>query len=510
MERSDHKTMTEAVRSDPDNFMFASMVVRDNKEIALLAAAGHNDNNSTIFAHLSPRLKNDYDVLKAFAKKIGPFFTLVPYEFRKDIDISKAAMISSDGGCICEVPFNLRDCEEFATWSLKRFPHSYANLSDRLRNDVHILGLGMEEEPEIFRYAPDALRNDPKVVAFAISRLASNLRYASDRLRDDEDIVKLALIENSRSLEYASDRLRDNEQIVKFAVVRGEDALYFASDRLKDNEDIANLAITRGLLCGKGVACFAASKRITQNRVFVLKCIVANEKIPDEILYMYRDDDEIFEMLVDKDPLNLEYASARIKDGPLAIKAVERKYTSLLFASERIRSDSNLVLRALEYAHTPSRSARAYGIIENNVDYIPEQLRSDYNFALEAVKIRGSLLFLLSDVLKENKDIVIAAAQEYPKVAKYLSDELKNDEDIACACVSKCGMTLQYFSEEIKDKEHIVFKAFENDEVAISHISNRLQNLLKDITDDPSMSDADRFRLYIGGKARKSAVKVTP
>ena len=389
-QKSDYKTMLEAVKCRPNDLAYGSCRIKKNKEIAKVAVK----NSGNALEHVSEKLKDDFDVVMAAVTNNGMSLKYASTRLRADLEIVKAATLSTKGCAIYYASYVIRDNEDFAVWLMGISPSSYKYLSNRLMQDLDIFSLALSGYPKIFSFAPDSLKDNNYAAYDAVLARPKNLKYVSNRLRNEEYIVIPALAHDPKLLKYASDRIRDNRKIIEFMLSLRPSSLKYVPDKFRDDEDLVIRTVKTGsILCTDYV-----SDRVKRSRRFWVAAINAGKVVLDDIPDELKDDYELFELAVEKNPLCIKYASERIRDSMLALTALQENPRCLEYVSDRLQRDSKLVLDILR--------------LNPDFDYIPEQLAGDYNFAREAIKIRGSIIFLLSDDLKKNREAIMRLLKE--------------------------------------------------------------------------------------------------
>ena len=95
---------------------------------------------------------------------------------------------------------------------------------------------------------------------------------------------------------------------------------------------------------------------------------------------------------------------------------------------------------------------------------------------IESIKERPFGLVSLSDELKNDREIVLAAInKDVYSLDNYASDELRNDREMVLAAVNKDGAYLRYVSDEFKNDREIVTAAISKEPSAIKYASEKLQ-----------------------------------
>lgn len=96
--------------------------------------------------------------------------------------------------------------------------------------------------------------------------------------------------------------------------------------------------------------------------------------------------------------------------------------------------------------------------------------RGERNIALEAVVIDGLLLEYISDDLKADIDVVMAALESNPMALEFADDNFKDDDDIVKNVISRCGKAIQFASQRIKKIKEFALLSVKNDGLALKYI----------------------------------------
>ena len=112
-----------------------------------------------------------------------------------------------------------------------------------------------------------------------------------------------------------------------------------------------------------------------------------------------------------------------ISDRKKAIKAIKSRGKNLMYLTDELRGDPEIVTIATK------SSSEAF-------KYASDKLKNDLPFINEIIKESPGILEYLSDELKNNYKIVSIAVTKYPGVLRYASKELKNNEVFALKALS--------------------------------------------------------------------------
>ena len=118
------------------------------------------------------------------------------------------------------------------------------------------------------------------------------------------------------------------------------------------------------------------------------------------------------------------------------------------------------------------------------LDYAPENLRSDKEFILKAIR-RGGMdgtLEYVSQELRADKDVVLEAIKQYSGDVRYACEELKNDRDFILSAVKINGDVLETLFKHPDEKKcikaisdrDIILEAAKTYDFALTYASDEL------------------------------------
>ena len=122
---------------------------------------------------------------------------------------------------------------------------------------------------------------------------------------------------------------------------------------------------------------------------------------------------------------------------------LKNHYDALETASIRCCNDKEIVMAAVQQ----------YGYA---LEHASEMLKNDKDIVLAAVTNVGYSLEYAGETLKHDKDIVFAAVTNYGGALEFAGDILKNDQEIVTAAVHSYSLSLEWASEELKNHKEIV------------------------------------------------------
>ena len=223
-----------------------------------------------------------------------------------------------------------------------------------LKSDSEVV-LAVQQNGLALRYVPENLRNYKKVVLAAVTQNDLALKYVPKKLRSDKEVVLAAIQEDGSALEFASKELRGDSDIVLTAVKNDNSALNFASkecilyiiqnkyDDLKD--------------CLKNCILSNLSPKLKKYRDITLAAILICDIELYYALPKFRNDKKFILTIAEKNKLNLEYVSKKLRDDEEIVLAainqnarINNVYSLgpavfLTFASSRLQRDKTFLMK---------------------------------------------------------------------------------------------------------------------------------------------------------------------
>jgi tetratricopeptide (TPR) repeat protein len=110
----------------------------------------------------------------------------------------------------------------------------------------------------------------------------------------------------------------------------------------------------------------------------------------------------------------------------------------------------------IEYRDNEEIAKKVVGDDAGCFRYLSERLRNNKELAIIAVSGVWHALGEMPDAMLDDKDVVLSAVQNHNVggLIMNISDRLKSDIDIVIAAVSKDNRALEYFPDEFKDNEN--------------------------------------------------------
>lgn len=288
-----------------------------------------------------------------------------------------------------------------------------------------------------FYLMSERLRDDPEIALYAAETgnpSAHTCLHISKRLRDDPEFVLKALQVSSYIYKYASDRAKTDPSVLLYVAENQPHQLVFI------------LKIRK------------VKKEIREKILHDKKIILAVAHTSPEILYT------TFPKQYLKDPDIIE-AAFRISDKNACKRILkENPWAFEYVPSEIWHDDEKLIVAAL----------KKNGLLLKN---LPEKYSTQKQYALLAVQSMPTSLKYVSNNLKDDKDVVLAAinTEDSEGVLEYASSRLRDDYDLVYKAVSVDALNLEFASDRLRDDKTIVMAALKKFGGVLEDASERLQ-----------------------------------
>ena len=191
------------------------------------------------------------------------------------------------------------------------------------------------------------------------------------------------------------------------------DALEFASARLRDEETIVRAAIDAPI----------------RRESFVPPQVLANARCQEKY------------QLAGMRRGPLQFASERLRgQRDLVLRAVRQEGRLLRCASAGLQDDAEVVLGK---AHAPMASAAS------SCGAMPTYLAGSRAVATAAVTENGDALAFASDAMLDNRKVLLAAVQTAGDVLQFASERIRADAQVVSLAVAQNGAALEDASDEL-------------------------------------------------------------
>jgi len=176
-------------------------------------------------------------------------------------------------------------------------------------------------------------------------------------------------------------------------------------------------------------------------------------------------------------------------DRELALIILEHHPEAFILLSDSLQNDKDFILQALSKKH-------------NIYNYLNETFRNQREIiilALNETDLEGEILVLLSDTIKDNKDLLLAAIKKstYGSAFEYFPTSYKNNKEFLIEVLKLNGQVLRLLSENFKNDIELVLIAVQSSNDVLQYASEALKQDAELLKIANQMSKAtEAARLY--------------
>jgi hypothetical protein len=524
---NDKELVVTAVKAVPevrDHFLTDTML--KERDIALEVVKV----NSEYFHMLSPEFKSDKEIILTAMKPDSTIYPIIPKKLKQDDDILLAALnagvcelkdmpkhmranrdivtsvIQKDGIQLKYASTELQNSRQLVLKAVSNSDY-LEDASEKFRDNIKIVTKSVENNGCTLKYASKRFKDNEEIVKLAVKSNPDAFQFASNRLRNNYEFAKLV-----GELNYCSARLKNNKKFV-IAIVRINGIQYnYCSNELKNDEDVVMCAVTidgnmlqyvpkkfksnfdiviRAMIVSNGKCLAYASdelkrdsrfilyymkqtgtywnetpQKLLSNREFVLSAVQYYGDILRFVTEELRLDKEILSAAPDYSEYILSYFGHYPYDKKLFLAAVSKNYRVLEYASNKLLSDKDILLAALDDLFCDDH--KIHEIISKT------KLIKDKEFLLKIIKKRPTFYCELSEKLQRNMDIVLTAVR-YQLDLHNLPDELQKNRRVVMEAVKHDGYKLELIPPEYSRRRDIILEALKQNGGAVLYLPKELK-----------------------------------
>jgi hypothetical protein len=471
-----------AIKLNPHIIKYLPRKIFTFSEYEALTLEAVKEDCEGVPAIIDNKFKIDKNLALKVVKRCGEFLEYVSNELKADKEIVLEA-VKNFPYMFYEADEKLKDDKEIALIVIKNNPYLFDEISDRLKIDDDVLSAFFNSKNFDETYFPDFFCDKLKEIFLNSDKLEKNYTQKDINIKNvilmlvkyiktgkvefnlnDRKFILFA-IENCRFLlldkkivQYLYKNFKDDEEIILKIIKENPDSFKYLEDKLKYNKDFIKKAL-----------------EVNPSIISLIpKNIFTSEEYYKLILQAVETDCGIFRELDEK------YR----KDKQIMLEAL-KGWPCIPFDNEVI-TDLEILKKAVEY-EDKSPIKHATGVIQ----CADKNLRDNKEIALIAVKNHWRAFDLLSDRLKEDKDILLTLINanyfdsfvlpDYlcKKIQNYFKEKRKTtrihpkyDNEELKTIVEKIGLTLEEY-EEILDEVNSI-----NDE-ELKHLPRKEYELKK-------------------------------
>ena len=380
--RNDKQLVMHAVRKDTSVLSFISPTLRDDRQVILSAL--QNRFATDVLYYASERLKKDPATVLACVRKFGSSIRYADQSLKNNKRIILAALKQSDYAFRYNyISPKLKKDPDVLRAFARHDPvgHVYLKATSEDKNTVLA---AVKQKGKALQFAARRFQKDRQIVTAAIRQNSMAILYAASALRNDKKMQLLAL-----NGEYGSSAIENLMRNKKNRVHRDvliammkKSSYYFNSLELKHRLDKVSVlaAINSKDKTYPLISAIGKQFRHDQTIINALITRALRNSNPDRLmLYLHYLQTPISSRaqllkIVALNGLALEYGNAQLRrDRGVVARAIRNNGAALAFADRSLRRDKAMLTMAI------GQSAEAY-------DFAAPALMSQANFAMQALK----------------------------------------------------------------------------------------------------------------------------
>jgi hypothetical protein len=418
------------------------------------------DKDCLVFEDLPENFRNDPSVMQIAMKYSPHFITLASSELKSDPVFIRS--LNSYPMAYLHLPEILKSDRDLCAQILYSNTQALRYMPAEVKDDANlVLTVLLKESKDEMRHlvkeASIRLRNDKDFMTKAITFLTSNIFYASEELKDDKEFLLAAIESDPQSLQYASERLRDDSELVLQCVLKDPKSIGYASDRIKDDEEFILYLLDKVPDSKIHFIIFHCSAKLMDSQPIINKLCEKNENY---IIFaserLWEDKELIMKLLFRENFIMCNLSPRLLDDEDFAYRNIKKYPETYVYFSERIRSISELTDIAVDYD-------------SSLVEFRPQKLKEN-----EILKI----IYNIYDI-DGNIDEVIKYILGNFKRILLLPDKFRKSKEFVRKCLQVKEISidfLRYFLKEIREDKEIIIEFSKLNEEAFKIVPFKLHD----------------------------------
>lgn len=133
----------------------------------------------------------------------------------------------------------------------------------------------------------------------------------------------------------------------------------------------------------------------------------------------------------------------------------------IAYVSDELKNDKEVAMAAVTHN-------------ANALKYVSDELKGDKDVVITAVKKDLNTLEFASDKIASSKEIIMVALSSYPMSLENCEENIKNNKEFVMAAVAHNGLALEFASDELKNDDDVVKAAYANNPNSIEFADYKL------------------------------------
>merc|ERR1711862_81163 len=163
------------------------------------------------------------------------------------------------------------------------------------------------------------------------------------------------------------------------------------------------------------------------------------------------------------------HATEALQKDRQLVNAAVKTDSSALFLYPHERWDAELVLAAIP------ANTKGYSFTSFMGNKKVKQVFDQRHFVMDAIEKDPMILQFASQNLKADKELVLKAVKFSWRALQHASDKLKSDQDIVNAALAQSPRALQFVAESMKNNRDLVLEVVKRDPHSLGYASKKLQ-----------------------------------
>lgn len=468
------ETTEEFLKKDPE---FVIRCMEAHGSMYSKISAGH------LFSCADESLKENTEFVLDLMRRGFPVFYLLSRSLQSNpAFVIEVLKIDCSSVCATRLPYEMLASKDFVLELLKFLPYAVGYVSPELKKDRDVAMTALEAKPGVYSSLDDCFQEDEDIARFAISASGSNYLYAPPKIRKMEEMAVCALSQSysiysnlepefkanpnillhalrlnphggSLTLKEADMALREDYNLMRQACSIHADCFMNISSKFQDDDEIANLVIQKA---PQMIA--YASDRLKADKSFALTALSIS---PGDARYVFehldpalKKDKDVVLKLFSQDPVYLKYS--------LECKLDEELSQNRDF----ILSMISLNACGIEHAHEtllndPEFLKEAYRVNPDvlNSDYFSLQLITDESFVRKILDAHPDYLGCLHGSFRDDLELLMPYLLKNPKLYEFLCKTLKENKDLVLELIALDSSVYDLVSKGLKKDVEIAAAA---------------------------------------------------
>jgi len=222
------------------NLKWVPKKLREDREFILFVVM---NSWAPVLEFCPDKFKNDKEIMLAAVKKWGKNFKWASIELKQNKEIILTAISHPEEPIsLLYVDDKFRDNRDVVIVAVKRDGENLKRASNRLKRDREIVLTAMKDskEPASLEIVIEEFKDDKEIVIAAVKRNGHDLKWASNRLRLDREVVLSATKYSKSTIMYMKripEKFKHDKEIILSVLIRSPNDFASLPEYLKRDEE---------------------------------------------------------------------------------------------------------------------------------------------------------------------------------------------------------------------------------------------------------------------------------